>query len=347
LCVHIIVAGFYRTEFCVTDMATYFHGSTSEIPSSAEGLQTLYLMNPNYVPYSDAAQHPAQNMLLVNPNNASNTSPTSANALNLGNFTHAPPPPSPNNHRDQHHHHHHLIGLTIPSSNIIGSNTATGDHAHARPSFLGQHEFSGFPGGAAASTTASTSRSNYNLWGSMFDQSGSNMVTATNTPSENMGCVASAVTASTQIGFHRPNHLSLSLSSQQTPYRSLSGDVHAISPASLGGDDMRGLQNGVSSMHSVVLGSKYLKSTQELLDEVVNVGKGISKGEESMEGAKKEKMKGNIESTSGVGDGSSCGGENNDGGKQGGELGTAQRQELQMKKSKLVSMLDEVYDMFV
>ena len=85
-----------------------------------------------------------------------------------------------------------------------------------------------------------------------------------------------------------------------------------------------------------------MKATQELLDEVVNVGKGISKGEESMNGAKKEKMKGNIESSSGVGDGWSCGGENNNGGKQGVELSTAQRQELQMKKSKLVSMLDEV-----
>nr|KYP39060.1 BEL1-like homeodomain protein 1 [Cajanus cajan] len=230
-------------------MATYFHGSTSEIPSSAEGLQTLYLMNPNYVPYTDASQHPTQNMLLVN----SNTSNTPTNALNLANFSHAPPPQSPNNH---------------PTENI---------------------------------------------------------------PS-NMGCVTSVAAISTQIGFHRPNQLSLSLSSQQTPYRSLSGEVHAVSPASRGGDDV----------HSVVLGSKYLKSTQELLDEVVNVGKGISKGEESMEGAKKEKMKGNIESTSGVGDGSSCGGENNSGGKQGGELSTAQRQELQMKKSKLVSMLDEV-----
>ena len=106
---------------------------------------------------------------------------------------------------------------------------------------------------------------------------------------------------------------------------------------------MRGMHNGVSSMHSVSLGSKYLKATQELLDEVVNVGKGIFKGEESMEGAKKEKMKGNIESTSGVGDGSSCGRENNDRAKQGVELSTAQRQELQMKKSKLVTMLDEVY----
>ncbi|KAK7404873.1 hypothetical protein VNO78_05898 [Psophocarpus tetragonolobus] len=315
-------------------MATYFHGSSSEIPSSAEGLQTLYLMNPNYVPYSDAAQHPTQNMLLVNPN-TSNTSPTSANALNLDNFSHAPPPPSPSsNHRQQ-----HLIGVTIPSSNILGSNAAAEDHS--RPSFLGQHhEFSGFHGGAASTSTATAaSRGNYNLWGSMFDQSASNIMTATTTtPSNNMGFGS---VMSTQIGFHRPNHLSLSLSSQQTPYRSSSGEIHAISPASRVGDDMRGLHSGVSNMHSVVLGSKYLKATQELLDEVVNVGKGISKGEESIEGAKKEKMKGNIESSSGVGDGSSSRRENNDGGKQG-ELSTAQRQELQMKKSKLVTMLDEV-----
>ncbi|RZB80189.1 BEL1-like homeodomain protein 1 [Glycine soja] len=326
-------------------MATYFHGSTSETPSSAEGLQTLYLMNPNYVvPYSDAAQHPTQNMLLVNPNNnTSNTSSTSTNALHLGNFSHAPPPPSPNNNRE--HHHHHLTGVTIPSSNFLLSNAAADP---ARSSFLGQHEFSGFHSSAAATTsTAAASRgNNYNLWGSIFDQSASNIMTSTtHTPSSNMGCV---IGHSTQIGFHRPNHLSLSLSSQQTPYSSLSGETHAISLANRGGggDDMRGMHNGVSSMHSVSLGSKYLKATQELLDEVVNVGKGIFKGEESMEGDKKEKMKGNIESTSWVGDGSSCGGgennNNNDGGKQGVELSTAQRQELQMKKSKLVTMLDEV-----
>ena len=109
-----------------------------------------------------------------------------------------------------------------------------------------------------------------------------------------------------------------------------------MSPASRGSGG-----NGVSSMHSVLLGSKYLKAVQELLDEVVNVGKGIS----IIEGASsnKEKMKGNIvESTSGVGDGSSGGGENSGANKQGSELSTAQRQELQLKKSKLVSMLDEV-----
>ena len=97
-------------------------------------------------------------------------------------------------------------------------------------------------------------------------------------------------------------------------------------------------------MQGVILGSKYLKAAQELLDEVVNVGnKGIYKEE-----LLAEKVKANMESTSGVGEGSSGGGggggggENSDAGKHVAELSTAQRQELQMKKSKLVGMLDEV-----
>ncbi|XP_027347929.1 BEL1-like homeodomain protein 1 [Abrus precatorius] len=321
-------------------MATYFHGSNSEIQSSAEGLQTLYLMNPNYVPYSDAAQHPTQNMLLVNPNTTNNTTTIPSHALNLANFSHAPPSPSPNNHH-RHHEQQPLIGVTFPSSNILGSNT-TDDPT--RPAFLGQPEIPAFHGlTATAATTAAVPRVHYNLWGSIMDQSVSTAaVAAVHTPSNSAGCVAAVTNVSRQIGFHRPNNqLSLSLSSQHTPYRSFSGEVQAISPASRGGDDMRVVNNGVSSMHSVVLGSKYLKAAQEVLDEVVNVGKGISKEEESMEGAKREKMKGNIESTSRVGDGSSGGGESS-GGKQGAELSTAQRQELQMKKSKLVNMLDEV-----
>lgn len=310
-------------------MATYFHGSTSEIQNSAEGLQTLYLMNPNYVPYSDAAQHPTPNMFLINPNTAATTS-TPGHALNLANFSHAPPPPSPNNH---HHQQQHLIGVTIPSSNILGSRNAD--------------EISGFHGFAAAAAP----RVHYNLWGSIIDQTPSSAaaVAVADTPSNSSGCAA-AVTATTaadisrQVGFHGPNNhqqgLSLSLNSQQTVYRSLSGEVdvpgHDISPANRG--------SGISGMNNVILGSKYLKAAQELLDEVVNVDKGIFKGESIKGVVNKEKMKRNIESISevGGGDGSSGGGQNS-GCKQGAELSTAQRQELQMKKSKLVSILDEVH----
>ncbi|KAJ1378391.1 POX domain [Sesbania bispinosa] len=260
-------------------MATYFDGSTSEIQSSAEGLQTLYLMNPNYVPYSDAAaQHPTPNMLLVNPNTSPTSSPP-ANALNLSNFSHAPPPPSPNNNHQQH----------LLSSNILGSTTT--DTPNQR-SFLGQHEISAFHGFPAA---ANNPRLHYNLWGSIFNQNPSSSVTAATIviPNNNSGCtgvaaVAAAGDLSPQIGFQRQQSLSLSLSPQQTAFRSFSGEMDA--PGSRGGHDVRVVGNRISSMQSVVLGS-------------------------------------------------------NGGGKQqagGVELSTAQRQELQMKKTKLVTMLDEV-----
>ncbi|KAK7324831.1 hypothetical protein VNO77_28703 [Canavalia gladiata] len=281
-------------------MATYFHGSTSEIQSSADGLQTLYLMNPTYVPYPDAPHHATPNMLLVNPN--------VTNALNL---PHAPPlSPSPNQQQ-----HQHLI-QAVTNTNILGS---TNSDDHARPSLFGHQEnIAAFHGGFSSSAAAAAPRVHYNIWGQVVDQPSP----AAATPSSSSG----------GGGFRRPSMqgLSLSLSSQQTGYRSVPGELEG---------HIAGIGNSPSSAsNSVVLGSKYLKAAQELLDEVVNVGKGIEKFVEG--GNNKEKMKANRESiTSGAGgDGSS----ENSAGKQVVELSTAQRQELQMKKSKLVSMLDEV-----
>lgn len=148
--------------------------------------------------------------------------------------------------------------------------------------------------------------------------------------------------------------LSLSLSSQQTAFynnRSVlsaggGGGEHDV-PTS--GEDLRvsgnspssvsAVSNGISGVQSVILGSKYLKAAQELLDDVVNVGNEIKV--DSMEG-NKDKMKMNKESTAMIGDDP---GESS-GAKQGAELTTAQRQEFQMKKTKLVTMLDEVYFFF-
>ncbi|CAJ2654769.1 unnamed protein product [Trifolium pratense] len=312
-------------------MGTYFHGNSnsSEIQQpSAEGLQTLYLMNPNYVPYSQETQNPTQNMLFANPNATNNTSP---HALNFVKFPHAP----------SSFNQHHLLGVTIPPSNFLGSNSAD------TPSQ--QFEVTGFHPFASLATAAH--RPQYNLWGVgsgsfVPDQSVMATTTATTTSTNRSeSAVTVAVTASEaaefppphHIGFHRPVYqrgLSLSLSSQQTPYRSLSREID-VSPGSRGGGD----NSGVSSMHGVVFGSKYLRVAQELLDEVVNVDKGIMKGEsgegDNSNNENKEKRKANIEA-------SSSGGRENDGGKQVAELSTAQRQELQMKKSKLVSMLDEV-----
>ena len=148
--------------------------------------------------------------------------------------------------------------------------------------------------------------------------------------------------------------LSLSLSSQQTAFynnRSVlsaggGGGEHDV-PTS--GEDLRvsgnspssvsAVSNGISGVQSVILGTKYLKAAQELLDDVVNVGNEIKV--DSMEG-NKDKRKMNKESTAVIGDDP---GESS-GAKQGAELTTAQRQELQMKKTKLVTMLDEVYFSF-
>ncbi|CAO2827061.1 unnamed protein product [Amaranthus hypochondriacus] len=75
----------------------------------------------------------------------------------------------------------------------------------------------------------------------------------------------------------------------------------------------------------LVLGSKYLKAAQELLDEVVHVGDDggfNNKGVVETPSEEKEKL--------------------SDGGGGGGaELSTTERQEIQMKKAKLVAMLDE------
>ncbi|KAK6147304.1 hypothetical protein DH2020_018216 [Rehmannia glutinosa] len=112
------------------------------------------------------------------------------------------------------------------------------------------------------------------------------------------------------------------------------------------GDDVRaspssasGVTNGVNGVQSVLLGSKYLKAAQEILDEVVNVGRGGKSGiESSRPGNGQPKNAGDTaEAAAATGDGQSGGD-----GKRGAELTTAERQEIQMKKAKLVNMLDEV-----
>lgn len=89
----------------------------------------------------------------------------------------------------------------------------------------------------------------------------------------------------------------------------------------------------------VVMNSKYLKAAQELLDEVVSVSKGVEEAKAAAaKSAAAVKKKEDSEGVSGGGT------EDGGGGKSGGapEMSTAERQELQMKKSKLINMLDEV-----
>lgn len=88
---------------------------------------------------------------------------------------------------------------------------------------------------------------------------------------------------------------------------------------------MSGSQSAATTA-SALVSSKYLKLAQQLLDEVVSVGKGIRdgllKGLDSTSQMKSDRVDEN--------------------GKQSVELTTAERQDLQIKKAKLVNMLDEV-----
>ncbi|KAJ3671393.1 hypothetical protein LUZ60_007472 [Juncus effusus] len=119
--------------------------------------------------------------------------------------------------------------------------------------------------------------------------------------------------------------LSLTLASREM-------SVPAVMPAQHGP-----ASSSSSGMHGFLMGSKYLKATQQLLDEVVSVGNGglscnngkgggkkENKEEMEADGHEEETVEGKKKKTVAA------------------ELSTAERQEFQMKKAKLVNMLDEV-----
>ncbi|XWS59381.1 hypothetical protein CRYUN_Cryun08bG0117000 [Craigia yunnanensis] len=253
-------------------MATYFHGNP-EI-QAADGLQTLVLMNPAYVQYSDTPPPSANNFVFLNSNSLS---------------PHAPPP-----------HTQQFVGIPLPATSGANQDPCS-------------HDISSLHG--------LVQRVHYNLYNPM-DPSGA----ARDNP-------------------RAQQSLSLSLSSQQQP--GYGSQAQAVS-----GEDMRvsggspssgsGVTNGVSGIQSVLFSSKYLKAAQELLDEVVNVNNtGITKSELVKKGSGN-----NSNSSKAIGESSAVAGDGSGGGeagwKRGAEMTTAERQEIQMKKAKLISMLDEV-----
>ncbi|KAE8697803.1 BEL1-like homeodomain protein 1 [Hibiscus syriacus] len=244
-------------------MATYFHGNP-EI-QAADGLQTLVLMNPAYVQYS-------------------NTPPPLPNNLV---FPHAPPP-----------HTQQFVGIPLPAS----TSTASQDP--------GYHEI--FPLHGIAQ------RIHYNLY-NPIDTSGA----ARETPRSQQG-------------------LSLSLSSQKHPGYGSQAQAASGEDMRVSGGSGSGVTNGVSGVQSVLLSSKFLKAAQELLDEIVTV----NNTEIAKKDSAKESSGDNSNSSKAIGESSVAEADGSGGGeadaKHGAELTTAERQEIQMKKAKLISMLDEV-----
>ncbi|KAB2034812.1 hypothetical protein ES319_D04G109700v1 [Gossypium barbadense] len=248
-------------------MATYFHGNP-EIQASTDGLQTLVLMNPAYVQYSDTPPPPpASNLLFFNPNSLS-------------------PPQT-----------QQLVGIPLPATSAANQGPTS-------------HDISPLHG--------LVQRVHYNMY-NPIDPSGS----ARETPRAQQG-------------------LSLTLSSQQQP--GYGSQAQAVSGGSASSGS--GVHNRVSGVQSVFLSSKYLKAAQELLDEVVNVNTtGITKSELL---AKKGGGGNNHSNSSSkaMGESSVVAGDGSGGGEAGekhvAELTTAEKQEIQMKKAKLINMLDEV-----
>ncbi|XP_022982869.1 BEL1-like homeodomain protein 1 [Cucurbita maxima] len=145
--------------------------------------------------------------------------------------------------------------------------------------------------------------------------------------------------------------LSLSLSSQHPPGFG-SRDVQSHTQQAVSGEETlrisggssssaSGVSNGVAGIQGVLISSKYLKAAQELLDEVVNVTQNEIKNESSPRkgNGNQTKMNGDASAATGTADVSL---EGEADGKRAVELTTAERQEIQMKKVKLISMLDEV-----
>ncbi|XP_075512950.1 BEL1-like homeodomain protein 1 [Primulina tabacum] len=285
-------------------MATYFHGN-SEILGSGDGLQTLIFMNPAYVGFSDNQPSAAannSNFVFLNPNSS-------------GSLPHAPPSQT-----------QHFVGIPLQnSSSTTAAAMSTQQQSH-QPNVSALHGF--FPG------------VHYNLYNQQIDLQEARDVS------------------------HSNQGLSLSLSSeqqqQQPPmvYGSFKQEREIPSQAVVtnistprGGDvkgssggspsSTSGVSTGVNGVQSVLLSSKYLKAVQELLDEVANVGKGEKSRNESDKGIG-EQLHTHGKSTADAAneDGQSGGGESSV--KRRSEHSTAERQEIQMKKAKLVNMLDEV-----
>ncbi|KAK4358541.1 hypothetical protein RND71_020770 [Anisodus tanguticus] len=322
-------------------MAMYYQGG-SEIQD--DGLQTLYLMNPNYIGYTDTHHHQQQHIQSCNM--------FFLNSAGGGNFPHAPLP-------SQAHAQGHLVGVPLPA----------GFQDLGRPSI---QEISASHHGFLSRLWSSPDQSSTgggSDGGGGGDGSQSHIPSST-VVSPNSGTGGGTTTDfASQLGFQRPglvspthvHHQGLSLSlspqqqQQQMNFRSLPLDHHGISTTNhhvgiLSSspsprtntnniDHTRG--SGASSSFSIsngmILGSKYLKFAQDLLDEVVNVGKNIKLGE-SLEGGAKEKHKLENELISLASDDVESSSQKY----CVVELTTAQKQELQMKKAKLVSMLDEV-----
>ncbi|CAN4120169.1 unnamed protein product [Withania somnifera] len=311
-------------------MAMYYQGG-SEI--QADGMQTLNLMNPNYIGYTDSHYHHQQqqsgNMFFLNFGVGRNLphGPLSLQAHMQGHLFGVPLPvgfqdPNRPSIQEISPSHHGLLSRLWSSSDQNSLGSGGGGENKSK---------SHIPSSTVISPSSDTSRG-----------------TTTNFASQ-LGFRSLELVSPTQA-HHQGLSLSLSLQQQQMNFRSLplghheisttNHQVEILSSSRTNTNNTDHTTSSFSISNGMIVGSKYLKVAQELLDEVVNVGKNIKflNGLEGDNHANKEKHKLENELISLASDDIESSSQKN----SVVELTTAQRQELQMKKAKLISMLDEV-----
>lgn len=206
------------------------------------------------------------------------------------------------------------VGYPPPDDAGVGDSPTTSNMMFFNSGALGHHQhLMGIPLHQNQSVVSVQDMASYNLW---------NPSPMTN----------NSVGLTSHLGI-RQKGLSLSLLPEQKQinyginqqhHLRFSGSESEVEPA-----------NGISGMQRVLLGSKYLKAAQQLLDDVVSVGKGVVKKESQNTAAKSTKeMLECEESNAGETSGK----------RAAVELSMTERQELQTKKAKLINMFDEVID---
>lgn len=279
-------------------MASYFHGN-SEIQTGNDGLQTLILMNPSYIGFSETQHHHAppppggssSNIVFFNSN-------PPGNSINL---SHAPPPLSPPPPPSS----QQFVGIPLTTTAFTAPSQDTGNNNNNN----NNESISALHGFLARS-------SQYGFYNTSND--------------------ITAARDITRAHHNQQQGLSLSLSSQQPGFGNFMAAREIVSSPTASASASGVLQQQQQSITSVPLSSKYMKAAQELLDEVVNVGKSMkttNSTEVVNNDVKKSKKIATMEVQLDGGEGDSA---------AGAELSTAERQEIQMKKAKLVNMLDEV-----
>ncbi|CAM8889256.1 unnamed protein product [Rhodiola kirilowii] len=320
-------------------MATYnFHGGNQEMETT-DGLHTLYLMNPNY---TTSHHHQQQQQAATNRQNMILLNSSLPHAL-----SHAPPQPQSQ-------------FLTIPFAHPI----STDDPTRSGNSF--HYNLWGSAGGggqvvevSSGALGVATATHPYQI--QLENDTDMFRRPAVMSPTINQQGLSLSLSSQPRLGggisggggnngnsYNNNNNSSMSItvvngsssSGGGGGFGSTSSAAHQAAVA----EDSNGVQN-------LIMGSKYLKAAQELLDEVVNVGKGSADTTTitANDTVKKEKEK-VVQMDNNINGESEAAGNNNEAGGGGGgsnraassELTVTQRQELQMKKTKLISMLDEV-----